>query len=84
MVFRLRQNSFGDILCRRDIGTQGRFRTIVRLRRHHTAYMQHDVRAGHTFQYIFVLRQVAPNNMEHRMFRHYWRKQFLILLARTS
>ena len=67
LVFGLGKNSLCHILRGRDIGAQCRFRTIVRLRRDHTAYMQDDVCAGDTFEHILIVREVAPDDVELRV-----------------
>ena len=82
LVSGLRQHGFGDILCCGDIGAQRRFRTIVRLRRHHTAYVQHDVCTGHTAQHIFVFGQVSPYDVQRFVLRQQRRQQFFVFLTR--
>ena len=62
LLFRLRQDRLGDILRRGDIRTEGGLRPVIRLRRDHAAYVQHDIRTRDTFQHILVLREVAPYN----------------------
>ena len=62
LAFRLRQNRFGDILRRGDIRAEGGLWSIIRLRRDHAAYVQHDIRTRDTFQHILVLREIAPDN----------------------
>ena len=67
LLFGLRQDGFGDVLCGGDIRAQSSFRTIVRLWRNHTAYMQNDVCAFHALEHIVVVSQIAPDNVQLRV-----------------
>ena len=60
LVFGLRQDGFGDILRSGDIRAQRGFWTIVRLRRNHAAYVQHDVGTRDALQDVLVVGEVSP------------------------
>ena len=60
----LRQDSFHQILRCCDVCLARCCWTIIRLRRHHAAYMQHDIRTAHALQNIFIAREVAPNHFD--------------------
>ena len=64
LVFRLREHRFGDIFGCGDVGAQGCLRTIIRLRRHHSTYMEHDIGTRHAFEDILVFGEVTPDNGE--------------------
>ena len=82
LMLLLSQNSLGDVLRCRDIRAQRCFGTIVRLRRNHTAHMQHDVCTCHSLEHVFVLRQVTPNNVQCRVIGAQRSKEFFVFRTR--
>ena len=81
IVLTLRQHRLRHVLCCRQISLTRRLRTIVRLRRHHAAYVQHDIRTRHTLQHILILRQITPYHLQVTVLRHQRRQQGHVLLT---
>ena len=84
LVVGLRQYGFGDVLRCRYVGPQRSLGTVVRLRRDHSSYMEHYVCSADSFQHVFVLGQVSPDNTELRVPGVEGLQQFFVLLAGAS
>jgi hypothetical protein len=62
LVLWLSEDGVADISSRSDIGAEGRFRTVVGLRRHHTTYVEDDVGTCDTTEDIIVVGEVTPDD----------------------
>ena len=83
-VFRLGEHCVTHVLCGADIRAIGGLRPIVCCGRHHSAYMQHNVCAGHTFDHIIVACQVTPYDRQSGILSHERLEHGFVLLARAG